>query len=51
MRLAEAIGLDAAQRSSLFYALLLKDAGCSTNAAKIAALFGADDAAVKARAS
>ena len=34
MRIADEIGLGAAQRSSLFYALLLKDAGCSTNAAQ-----------------
>jgi putative nucleotidyltransferase with HDIG domain len=47
MRLAAALDLDDATRSSLFYALLLKDAGCSSNAAKVAALFGADDAMVK----
>ncbi len=47
MRLAEALGLDDATRSAVFYALLLKDAGCSSNAAKVAALFGADDPAVK----
>jgi putative nucleotidyltransferase with HDIG domain len=47
MRIAAALGLDDATRSSLFYALLLKDAGCSSNAAKVAALFGADDAWVK----
>ena len=47
MRLAEEIGLDAGARSDLFYALLLKDAGCSSNAARVAALFGADDAVVK----
>ncbi|MBV8943166.1 MAG: HD domain-containing protein [Solirubrobacterales bacterium] len=47
MRLAGALSLDDATRSSLFYALLLKDAGCSSNAAKVAGLFGADDAAVK----
>lgn len=47
MRLAESLGLDDASRSSLFYALLLKDAGCSSNASKVAALFGSDDAAVK----
>ncbi len=47
MRLAEVVGLDAERRSSLFYALLLKDAGCSTNASKVAELFGADDRAVK----
>src|SRR6201987_5394815 len=47
MRLAAALDLDDATRSSLFYALLLKDAGCSSNAARVAALFGTDDAAVK----
>jgi putative nucleotidyltransferase with HDIG domain len=31
----------------LFYALLLKDLGCSSNAAKMAYLFGADDHLVK----
>jgi HD-GYP domain-containing protein (c-di-GMP phosphodiesterase class II) len=43
MRLADEIGLDAEVRSDLFYALLLKDAGCSANSARMAALFGADD--------
>jgi HD-GYP domain-containing protein (c-di-GMP phosphodiesterase class II) len=43
MRLAQAVELDAVTRSRLFYALLLKDAGCSANSAKMAALFGADD--------
>jgi HD-GYP domain-containing protein (c-di-GMP phosphodiesterase class II) len=43
MRLAEEIGLDAETRSDLFYALLLKDAGCSANSARMAAIFGADD--------
>jgi putative nucleotidyltransferase with HDIG domain len=47
MRIAAALDLDDATRSSLFYALLLKDAGCSSNAARVAALFGADDAMVK----
>src|SRR5262249_3861580 len=31
----------------LFYALLLKDAGCTANAARMSALFGADDHIVK----
>ena len=43
MRLADEIGLDAETRSHLYYALLLKDAGCSANSARMAALFGADD--------
>jgi HD-GYP domain-containing protein (c-di-GMP phosphodiesterase class II) len=47
MRIAEALGLDADTRSDLFYALLLKDAGCSANAAHMAALFGADDQVAK----
>jgi putative nucleotidyltransferase with HDIG domain len=46
-RLADAVGLQSAQRSSLFYALLLKDAGCSTTAAQIATTFGNDDQQVK----
>ncbi len=47
MRVAEEIGLPADQRSALFYALLLKDLGCSSNAAKVSYLFGADDHTVK----
>jgi putative nucleotidyltransferase with HDIG domain len=47
MRLAEELGLDADTRSHLFYALLLKDAGCSANSARMAALFGADDHVAK----
>ena len=46
-RLADAVGLESAQRSSLFYALLLKDAGCSTTAAQVATTFGSDDQQVK----
>ena len=47
MRLADVIGLDPPARSDLFYALLLKDAGCSANSAHMAALFGADDQEAK----
>src|ERR687894_2639077 len=47
MRIADELGLDNQQRSDLFYALLLKDAGCSANSAKMAALFGADDHVAK----
>jgi HD-GYP domain-containing protein (c-di-GMP phosphodiesterase class II) len=46
-RLADVVGLESAQRSSLFYALLLKDAGCSTTAAAVATTFGSDDQQVK----
>src|SRR5213082_1278512 len=47
MRLADEANLDPALRSRLFYALLLKEAGCSANSAKMAALFGADDHVAK----
>jgi HD-GYP domain-containing protein (c-di-GMP phosphodiesterase class II) len=47
MRLADELGLEAAARSDLFYALLLKDVGCSANSAHMAALFGADDQEAK----
>ena len=47
LRLAETAGFDAGQRASLFYALLLKDAGCSTNSAATAAAYGADELTVK----
>ena len=49
MRLAEDAGIGAAQRSALYYAILLKDAGCSSNAGRMAALFGSDDRWVKPR--
>jgi putative nucleotidyltransferase with HDIG domain len=48
MRLAAELDLDATERSDLFYALLLKDAGCSANANRMAALFAADDRSAKA---
>ena len=47
MRIAETIGLSVADRSALFYGALLKDAGCSSNAAKVCSLFAADDRAIK----
>ncbi|MEX2286747.1 MAG: HD domain-containing phosphohydrolase [Planctomycetaceae bacterium] len=47
MRLAEALRLSTSDRSALFYALLLKDLGCSSNAAKMTYLFGADDRLIK----
>jgi hypothetical protein len=43
MIIGERLGLTEEQRSALFYALLLKDAGCSSNASRVTALFGADD--------
>lgn len=47
MRIAEILGMPAAERSDLFYALLLKDLGSSSNAGKVCLLFGADDRAIK----
>ena len=43
MRFAEELGLDRALRSALHYALLLEDAGRSSNAASMSATFGSDD--------
>jgi HD-GYP domain-containing protein (c-di-GMP phosphodiesterase class II) len=48
MRIAEEIDLPAADRSDLFYALLLKDAGCSANSSRMAAVLAADDFQAKA---
>ncbi|MBA2692632.1 MAG: HD domain-containing protein [Rubrobacter sp.] len=47
MTVANRIGLDREARAALFYALLLKDAGCSANSSKTAALFDADDRTAK----
>ncbi|MBC7671223.1 MAG: phosphohydrolase, partial [Polaromonas sp.] len=49
MRLAEEAGIGAAERSALYYAILLKDAGCSSNAGRMASLFGSEDQWVKPR--
>ncbi len=48
MRLAAAADLPAHQRASLYYALLLKDIGCSSNAARMCSITGGDDRAIKA---
>jgi putative nucleotidyltransferase with HDIG domain len=47
MRLAEQLRLGEEVRSALFYALLLKDAGCSSNASRLSSLFHADDQVAK----
>lgn len=47
MRLGAELGLSPEARSDLFYALLLKDLGCSSNAARTCELFAADDFEVK----
>lgn len=47
MRLGAELGMDDERLAALYYALLLKDAGCSSNASRMAALFGSDDQAIK----
>ena len=49
MRLGHEIGLSATDKASLYYAILLKDAGCSSNAARLCQLFGTDDLQLKPR--
>jgi putative nucleotidyltransferase with HDIG domain len=48
MRIARELQVPSSQQSALFYALLMKDLGCSSNAARFAVLFAADDHHVKA---
>ncbi len=43
MRLARDIGVPAVLRPSLYYALLLKDAGCSSSSARMSEIFGGVD--------
>jgi HD-GYP domain-containing protein (c-di-GMP phosphodiesterase class II) len=47
MRLAKELRLGAEESSALFYALLLKDLGCSSTAGKMCYLFGSDDREAK----
>ncbi|MBE2320435.1 HD domain-containing protein [Solirubrobacter sp. CPCC 204708] len=47
MRIADIAGVPHDELSSLYYALLLKDAGCSANAAAVCTLFGSDDRTYK----
>lgn len=48
MRIGKRAGLSAVAMDSLYYALLLKDVGCSSNAARMCQIIGGDDRAVKA---
>ena len=47
MHLGQALGLSDQQRWELYYTLLLKDLGCSSNAARICELYLTDDLAFK----
>ena len=48
MRIARSMGLGADEESALYYALQLKDIGCSSNAARMCQIFGGDDRIAKA---
>jgi putative nucleotidyltransferase with HDIG domain len=47
MRIAQGAAIPPADRGPLFYALLLKDLGCSSNAARLCQVFSADEHQVK----
>ena len=47
MRLAQQIGLSADEQADLYYALLLKDAGCSSNASRLFHILNADEIRAK----
>ena len=48
MRIAEEAKLPSDQTSGLYFALLLKDIGCSSNASRLSQIVGGDDRAIKA---
>ena len=47
MRLADILNLSVQQKSDLYYATLLKDAGCSSNAARMYEILGGDERKAK----
>src|SRR5450755_4053796 len=47
MRLAQQIGMSQAEQADLYYALLLKDAGCSSNASRLFHILNADEIRAK----
>ena len=47
MRLADRLGLPMADQRDLYYGLMLKDVGCSSNAARVFELFGGDERVAK----
>lgn len=50
MKLAQICGVPAAECGDLYYALLLKDAGCSSNAARMYEILGGDERKAKSEA-
>ena len=49
MRIGSAMGLSDLELGTLYYALLLKDIGCSSNAARMCQILGGDDRSAKRR--
>ncbi|OZB82614.1 MAG: metal-dependent phosphohydrolase [Halothiobacillus sp. 13-55-253] len=47
MHIGQELNLNDHERADLYYALLLKDAGCSSNAARIFNVYGCDDRVLK----
>jgi HD-GYP domain-containing protein (c-di-GMP phosphodiesterase class II) len=47
MNIGKALGLKKDELHDLYYTLLLKDAGCSSNAARLCQLYGSDDIKMK----
>jgi HD-GYP domain-containing protein (c-di-GMP phosphodiesterase class II) len=47
MHIGKTLGLDEAALRDLYYTILLKDAGCSSNAARLCELYGVDERRVK----
>jgi putative nucleotidyltransferase with HDIG domain len=47
MKLAQQIGMGAQEQADLYYALLLKDAGCSSNASRLFHILNADEIRAK----
>src|SRR5579872_901283 len=47
MRLAQQIGMSQGEQADLYYALLLKDAGCSSNASRLFHILNADEIRAK----
>jgi HD-GYP domain-containing protein (c-di-GMP phosphodiesterase class II) len=47
LRLGASVGLSNSQLNSLYHALLMKDSGCSSNAARMLEIYGGDEIAAK----
>src|SRR6202453_1812684 len=48
MRIAQELKLPSDQTNGLYFALLMKDIGCSSNASRLCQIVGGDDRAMKA---